>query len=159
MKKNLIHSKNKLVYNSYRLAKYWLPVLIWAGIIFLFSNRPTIKTIDFFLGDFILKKSAHFVEYGVFATLLYRGFINYGIDKKKTMILSVFIAFLYAISDEFHQSFIYGRTATLRDVLIDTFGAYFSVFIVIKHLKKLPNYIIDFYYRNEIDIITKKVDL
>ena len=33
------------------------------------------------------------------------------------------MAILFALSDEFHQSFVEGRTSTLRDVLIDGIGA------------------------------------
>ena len=32
------------------------------------------------------------------------------------------LSFLYAVSDEFHQSFVPGRSASIRDVLIDTIG-------------------------------------
>lgn len=136
---------------SYKKAlKYILPVFIWAVVIFLFSNRPSIKTVDFYLGDFILKKSAHLIEYGIFSTLIYRALVNYGVDKKKAMILSVLSAFLYGATDEFHQSYIYGRTATIRDVLIDTSGALISVYGLILNLKKLPKFLKVAYSRLDI---------
>ena len=50
------------------------------------------------------------------------------------LILSV----LYAFSDEFHQSFVPGRDATLKDVLYDTAGIFFSVFVY--SLINLNNY-------------------
>jgi hypothetical protein len=144
IKEDLIINKNKDA--IYKIVRFWLPVVVWATIIFLFSNRTTIKTVDFFLGDFLLKKTAHIVEYGIFATLLYRAFVNYGMDKKRAMLLSVLTAFLYGTSDEFHQSFIYGRTATVRDVLIDTSGAFVAVYGIIRNIKKMP-FVIRFAYK------------
>lgn len=136
---------------SYKKAlRYILPVVVWACVIFLFSNRPSIKTVDFFLGDFILKKTAHIMEYGIFSTLIYRALVNYSVDKKRAMLLSVLIAFLYGTTDEFHQSFIYGRTATVRDVLIDTTGASIFIYGVINSLKKMPDSIKSLYSKLDI---------
>ena len=39
------------------------------------------------------------------------------------------ICFLYSISDEIHQMFIDGRSSEKFDVLIDTIGSSFGVFI------------------------------
>lgn len=157
IKEDLIINKNKDA--IYKIVRFWLPVVVWATIIFLFSNRTTIKTVDFFLGDFLLKKTAHIVEYGIFATLLYRAFVNYGMDKKRAMLLSVLTAFLYGTSDEFHQSFIYGRTATVRDVLIDTTGATIFIYGFINNLNRLPNSIKFLYNKLDIDIKSRKVEV
>jgi VanZ family protein len=51
-----------------------------------------------------------------------------GWDKKRWWIAGVIII-LYAITDEFHQSFMPGRTALWFDVLIDTIGARAGLFI------------------------------
>lgn len=142
-----------------KFKKYWLPVIIWATVIFLFSNRTTIKTVDFFLGDFLLKKTAHIIEYGIFATLFYRGLVNYGVSKKRAMLMSVLSAFMYGATDEFHQSFIYGRTATVRDVLIDTTGAVIFIYGIINNLSKLPNSIKFLYNKLDIDINNQKVEV
>lgn len=106
-----------------KLAKYWLPPVLWALIIFTFSSFPTIETSDFFLWDFLIKKSAHLIEYGILAILIYRAMIETEIDNKKAIIYSIIIAGLYGASDEFHQSFIPGRGPAVRDVIIDTIGA------------------------------------
>ncbi len=132
--------------NMHKIIKFWAPVAIWAVIIYLFSNRTTIKTVDFYLGDFLLKKTAHLIEYGVFSTLWYRALVNFGMGYKKAMFYSVLASFLYGASDEFHQSFIYGRTATLRDVAIDTTGALIAVYGFIENLKKMP-FIFRFMYK------------
>ena len=139
--------KNKLVF----FLKYWLPFIIWALVIFLFSNSPTIKTSDFYFWDFILKKTAHFSEYGIFSTLLYRALINSNVNKKSAMFVSVAISLIYAITDEIHQSYIPGRTPAVRDVLIDLTGAYVFLYIIVLNINKLPTFIKKTY--SSLDII------
>lgn len=115
------------IIKSMRFTKFWLPVILWAGVIFTFSSQPTIQTTDFFLGDFILKKTAHLIEYAILAILIFRGLVNSDVNRNKALIFSILIAFLYGISDEFHQSFTPGREPKLRDVIIDTIGATIGV--------------------------------
>ena len=108
----------------------WLPALAWAGVIFLFSSRPavTASTIDW--QDFFIKKSAHFIEYLILALLVYRAIrLTSGLLPSRTFFLTLFVCMLYAVSDEWHQSFIPGRGPHVRDILIDTFGAGVSAWI------------------------------
>lgn len=94
----------------------YLAVIFWAILIFYFSSIPIIKTSDFYLLDFIIKKNAHFFEFFILFLLLYNAL------PKKNHHLAFLIALLYAFSDEIHQLFVPGRTASLRDVLIDSLG-------------------------------------
>lgn len=110
--------------------KYWFPVVIWSIVIFSFSARSVPSTSDFFWKDFVVKKTAHLVEYGILAVLLYRAFVSYGRSKKEALIYSLVIAVVYAASDEFHQSFVSGRDGRLRDVIIDTMGASGALYLV-----------------------------
>jgi len=115
----MFKDKNKTI----KFLSLWLPAMVWATVIFLFSNFPSIKTTDFFLSDFIFKKTAHLLEYGILSILVFRALEGSYINIKKAMIVSILISFLYAVSDEFHQSFIPGREPTIRDIIIDTIGA------------------------------------
>ena len=45
--------------------------------------------------------------------------------------LALILSCLYAASDEFHQVFVPGRTASARDILIDTLAALFGVAVVL----------------------------
>lgn len=47
------------------------------------------------------------------------------------VVLVLVLTILYAFSDEFHQAFVPGRSSTLRDVLYDTTGIFFSVFFYV----------------------------
>ena len=91
----------------------WLPVLIWAGLIFGFSSVPDLGT---GLGgwDLLLRKIAHAAEYAVLGALLARATGRAG--------LAFVLGSLYALSDEIHQSFVPGRVGAPLDVAIDTVG-------------------------------------
>lgn len=120
-------------------AVFWIPVIVWAGVIFLFSTLVVVKSPEFNLVDFIVKKSAHFVEYAILALLLYRALINTTrLSKKKAGMLTVLFIVFYGISDEYHQSFTPGREPAIRDILIDSLGGATSLFLIWKYLPKMP---------------------
>ena len=50
---------------------------------------------------------------------------------------AVFIGFLYASTDEFHQTFVPGRSGEIRDILIDTFGVLLGALIVTRLIPSL----------------------
>ena len=77
---------------------------------------------DQWLPMVFIRKSAHFLEFFVLAVL----FMNLFGDAKnirRRMVLSFGLTVLYAISDEFHQLFIPGRSGNIKDILIDAIGA------------------------------------
>lgn len=124
------------------VVKYWIPFIAWAIVIYSFSSNPTVKTSEVHWQDFVVKKSAHLTEYFIFSLLLYRGLINTGVNSKKAILIVILSAFLYGLTDEFHQSYTPGREPKIRDVLIDSLGSIFFVYslkkVIIKS-KKLAN--------------------
>lgn len=133
-----------------KAVKFILPVIVWASVIFTFSSFPTVSTSNFYLWDFLLKKSAHVIEYGILATLIYRALVNYEVKKDKATLVAIFLAFLYGVTDEFHQSFVPGRGPKFTDTLIDAFGAWLFVYLIINKIKYFPNSIINIYKRLKI---------
>jgi len=129
----VVKSENHLIKS---ILVFWLPVVVWATIIFLFSSYPTSKTSHIYWQDFIVKKAAHIVEYAIFTTLLYRAFINSGMRKKEAMVSSFIIAALYGISDEFHQMFTPGREPRARDVFFDATGSLIAIYVIKNILDK-----------------------
>lgn len=117
-----------------KIIKYWLPVAVWAIIIFSFSTMTVPSSSEIFWKDFIVKKTAHLIEYGILAVLLYRAFLGYEKTKITALVLSLLITVVYAASDEFHQSFVSGREGRLRDVIIDTIGASGALYIARSHI-------------------------
>ncbi|OGM31672.1 hypothetical protein A2803_04555 [Candidatus Woesebacteria bacterium RIFCSPHIGHO2_01_FULL_44_21] len=118
--------------------RFFLPVILWAGVIFAFSSYPTGTTTEIYWQDFIIKKMAHMVEYGVLTILSYRAFWNSGDGKRNAMISAVALAVFYAITDEIHQSFTPGREPRARDIIFDTIGALGVAFIIWKLLPIAP---------------------
>ena len=74
----------------------------------------------------IVRKTAHFVIYfclGGSLMILFQDFHSLTI---RDILYTVLIVFLYACTDEIHQTFIEGRTGSFIDVLIDTSGGLVS---------------------------------
>lgn len=147
----------------------WIPVIVWMTVIFLFSAQnadnssqtsslPAEILARLFNPDFeqcseayknmlldrcqfIVRKLAHFSVYTVLGMLTYNAFRGYEkLSLRLNLLFSALLCLLYAISDEFHQSFVPGRSCQLRDVLIDFSGAVFGIALAvlfIKLLKKL----------------------
>ena len=117
-----------------KFLNYWLPPVVWATVIFLFSSLTVTPSTEIYWQDFIVKKTAHVVEYGIFAALLYRALRGHGVEKLDAVLLAILIAVIYGATDEFHQSFTPGREPRVRDVVFDTIGAVAGVFICKKYL-------------------------
>ena len=56
---------------------------------------------------------------------------TYRLHLKYKFLISLLVGLIYAVSDEIHQSFIPGRTASIRDVCIDTSGVFLGIIIVL----------------------------
>lgn len=91
----------------------------------------------------IVRKMAHFSIYTMLGilTMNYMSTIEEKKISKKAIYALVFCA-LYAVTDEFHQFFIPGRSAEIRDVCIDSSGALMGILITIamqKLVRKIKN--------------------
>lgn len=134
----------------------WLLVITWMAIIFIFSSQPgdtseetsqfVIYIFNLFgldlnsafgsLASFAVRKGAHFTEYFILYMLLYSA-LKESFSFKRALLFSLLGVFLYASSDEFHQSFVPGRGPAFKDVLIDTSGGLLALFItLILYIKK-----------------------
>lgn len=101
----------------------WLPVILWAGLIFRFSSGTIPLASVVYWQDFAVKKSGHVILFGILAVLIYRGLRMEKVDRKRAAIWAVVLATLYGITDEYHQMFTSGRTSRIRDVFIDSLGS------------------------------------
>jgi VanZ family protein len=90
------------------------------GIIFWFSSRPSDELLNFGLLDWVVKKLGHALGYGCLALSYWVGF-EFRREKRG---LAWGLALAYAVTDEFHQSFVPGRHPSAWDVVIfDNLGA------------------------------------
>lgn len=98
----------------------WIPVALWAGVIFALSAIPSLST-DLGTWDLVLRKLGHLTEFAILGVLLYRALSRAP--------AAIALAALYAVTDELHQAFVSGRNAAARDWLIDTAGAVTGVIL------------------------------
>ena len=95
--------------------------------IFLFSARPSSELPNFDWADRIVKKGGHMTGYALLAFSYWRAL---GFRRDKWWLAWGF-AMLYAVSDEFHQSFVPGRHPSILDVLVfDNLGALISLWFL-----------------------------
>lgn len=136
---------------------YWLPPILWMSAIFFFSTdnfssqqtgsilRSVLHSILPFLGEqgfqslhYLIRKAGHFSEYGILALLLFRAFRcrsnrsqpSADAWKFSWAFSSLAVVAVYALSDEYHQSFTRMRTASIYDSLIDFTGGFTALFLL-----------------------------
>lgn len=101
--------------------------MLWASLIFYLSSQSVLQGLELDVLDFIFKKSAHIFVYAVLYWLFYRaGMLVFHPTTQKTHWMwagPLLLTLLYAVSDELHQTFVPGRTGTLRDFGFDFIGA------------------------------------
>jgi VanZ family protein len=134
----------------HRLARYGL-LILWATLIFIGSTdllsasntggvlaRPvlwlfphlsegTLKVIQF-----VARKAGHFTEYAVLALLAARAFRTSSREflRNRWFWISLLLIVVYSLSDEFHQSFVPSRTASIYDCMIDSAGGLVALTIL-----------------------------
>lgn len=94
------------------------------GVIFFLSAQPNLRT-ELGTIDLIGRKVVHAVEYGLLFLLWLRALGWSG----RAAWWAAAIALLYAVSDEFHQTFVDGRSGHPRDVAIDTAGVLIAALV------------------------------
>lgn len=104
-----------------RLIRRWLPPLVWMGLIFFFSAQPSLPSAPG-RWDLLLKKGSHMLAYGILTGLYLRALRGTWRDDGLIRVVSVLLAVAYALSDEYHQTFVPGRNGTWADVTIDGVG-------------------------------------
>jgi VanZ family protein len=92
------------------------PLLLW-----LF---PEISDEKIALVHFITRKVAHFLEYALLASLAARAFSTSSRKflQRRWFLISLLLVVFYSLSDEYHQSFVQGRGASIYDSFIDMSG-------------------------------------
>jgi len=93
------------------------------GLIFYLSSQPNLPRHPDDFVDTVLKKMMHVSEYAILAYLLWRALSDAESDRNNPIALSLILSFLYALSDEYHQSLVPGRNSSAADVGIDVLGA------------------------------------
>ena len=141
------------------LLRAWWPALVWSSLIYCASTDAlssshtsrfivpalhwlfpsmSLDAIDFV--HHLIRKAAHFVEYFIFFLLVYRGVRAGRKGFHWSWALTAWaVAAIYSLSDEFHQTFIPSRGASVRDSLLDSVAAFvalLAIFFVYRYYRR-----------------------
>ena len=121
-----------------RFLRYWLPALCWMALIFFLSSLRGSSLSNFGPLDLFVKKGAHITEYALLYFFLFRA-IHTVVVTRKAFVISAIIAVLYAISDEYHQTFVPLREGAARDVFIDCIGIFLMYLFLRRRHSRRPD--------------------
>ena len=129
----------------------WLLTAAWATLIFFLSTQTftvgftewllreilqlahiRVSGHTFYLLHHLVRKSAHATEYAIFFAFIYHSLSPDGTFRwrRREGVESLLLAAAYSLTDEFHQIFVPGRTASLVDSGIDTAGAALALALI-----------------------------
>ncbi|HSD23809.1 MAG TPA: VanZ family protein [Solirubrobacterales bacterium] len=102
-----------------------LAPLALMGVIFYLSAQPSSGEHAWW--DIIFRKLGHVTGYALLTALWW--WALRGVSSRP-LLIAVCIAFAYAWTDEFHQTFVHGRTGTPVDVCIDAIGMTIAALVI-----------------------------
>lgn len=109
----------------------WAPPLLVMALIFAGSSIPS-DGVDRGLAGLLTAKAIHFTEYFVLLLALWRALRASSLGSRRGLAAGFAICLMYAGSDEWHQSFVEGRTPSVADVAIDAAGAGVAAALVLR---------------------------
>lgn len=137
-----------------RIILYIILTIVCMITIFYFSSRNTIESngtskglIKYFVTiyekvtksnvneeliinklNYPVRKLAHFSIYFLLGIIIYLLFLQTNLKRK--LLISISLCIIYASFDEVHQLFVFGRTAQLLDVFIDSMGSLLGILLL-----------------------------
>ncbi len=104
---------------------YWLPAILFGGFIIFLSTRPDLKSSLPTRYDLVVRKIGHMAIYGAMTLLLARIGLR-EVKDKSVRLAAIFFgglgALILAFTDENIQTFVPGRSGSVRDVGFDLVG-------------------------------------
>ena len=119
--------------------KYWAPPVLYMVLIFVISSleQPPLPMPEF--EWLTIDKLYHFIEYAILGGLVARAFVKAKpaiVPSRWVWYVVAVFSILYGASDEWHQTFVPGRFATLADWVADVLGSIGGVLGVYLYYKK-----------------------
>lgn len=103
---------------------------VWMALIFILSSSLFASqvsydgTLDLFGAlNYAVRKLAHSIEFGILSYLWFRSLCSQPDRFRSSLIWSLVISLVYAVTDEWHQTFVPERSGKATDVLFDAVGA------------------------------------
>ena len=107
--------------SSEHTSRFLTPLLRWWN--------PDISPAAIAQVHFFVRKAAHLTEYAILAVLLCRALRGWVDEFWRRVALTLAWAMIFAAADEFHQSFVASRTASLGDLWVDSLGALVGIVV------------------------------
>lgn len=117
---------------------YHFPAIVYGVAIILLSSVPGVRLPEF--GLLRADKLLHFLEYALFAVLIFRSFSELlkRLGFRYVIISSFSFIMIFAILDEFYQGYIPGRDSDAADALLDVLGATLILLLLwVRRLKRI----------------------
>lgn len=145
---------------AWRRVRRYAPLVVWMAFIFFASTGafagentsriirplllwlfPEISEENIALVHFVTRKVAHFLEYALLALLAARAFSSSSQQplRRHWFLISLLLVVLYSLSDEYHQSFVQGRGASIYDSFIDMSGGLTALLLYALWRRKAQN--------------------
>ena len=110
-----------------RRVKLWGPLFFWCALIFFLSGIPDLNSgLEY---DYPLRKLCHMIEFGALFWLTRRALAGTWGERRAWLFAAAAFAVFYAMTDEYHQTFVIGRHGCWSDVGIDSAGVFAAVLI------------------------------
>jgi VanZ family protein len=110
-------------------------VLVWLCIIFYFSSQPhSAEETELLFGgwNLVVRKASHISEYTILTGLFWALYQ----PSSRALTFAALSSICYAMTDEFHQSFVPGRGASPIDVLIDSSGIGIAILLLLLFIRR-----------------------
>ena len=115
---------------------YWLPAALWMGVLYALSAQPELPQPPGPWLQNVYDKIGHAISYAMLAWLLWRALRQHHSPSAVLGVLCVGLAVAYGASDEFHQSFVPGRTPSLADLAADGAGAALATLLLTRRERR-----------------------
>jgi VanZ family protein len=111
-------------------SRFIRPIVLW---LFPETSEGTLQIIHF-----SVRKMAHFAEYALMGFLAARAFSTSSKEllKRRWALVAFILIVVYAGLDEYHQSFVPSRTASIYDSMIDVVGGLAGLFVYSRKRKQ-----------------------
>jgi VanZ family protein len=103
---------------------FWLPALLWAGLILFLSTIPRIVPAE----ESVEHKIGHITVFAILGgTVMWALHRGHALHASKALVIATLLTAAYGASDEWHQRYVPGRSCEFSDVVIDTTAGVIAV--------------------------------
>ena len=109
------------------MMKWWPPVIVWMGVIFIGSSIGSIPRVGGSALDSLIHRVVHILEFAILGLLVLRALSRKRPVTRREIMWTLIVVAIYGASDEFHQRFTPGRSSEALSVLFDVAGGALGV--------------------------------